>query len=193
MTQNRNDHLEPVEGVFSIYNYQFEYYYKIRKILFDGLTEHPEIRFQVLPSFTPEAVLDIEFDKRNKKYYMVYHICEGMIWYNEQWENTKVEKFKTGIDKESVDLIKSLFDTAVMQVKFSEKGTHGLDGTDYYFSVNKYGLESGTVWSPSAGTRMNKLVNLGYKLIELAKSEKEIVKIDEELQKEMEELIDELK
>jgi len=190
MTQNRNDHLEPVDGIFSINNYQFEYYSKVRKILFDGLTERPEIRFQVMASFTPEAVLDVEFARRNKKYYMIYHICEEMIWNNEQWENTKVEKFKTEIDKESVDFIKSLFDTAIMQVKFPEKEMIGFDGTRYYFSVNK---KAGTVWSPSAGTKMNKLVNMGYKLIELTKSEKEIVKIDEELQKEMEELIDELK
>ena len=39
---------------------------------------------------------------------------------------------------------------------------------------------------------MGKLVAIGDKLIELAKSEKEIVKIDEDLRKEIETLIAEL-
>jgi hypothetical protein len=199
--QNKDDHLEPVCGIFNIYDYQFEYYSRVRKVLFSGLSDRPEIRFQVMPSFTPENVLDIELDRGNDKYFIIYHICEQMIWYNEKWEKVKVSRFKTEIDKESVKLIKTLFSIAIAQVRFPptvEEGgliTIGFDGTNYYFTVNEYGygIKSGIVWSPSKGSKMEKLVAIGNKLIEFAKSTKEIVKFDDKLQKEIEELIDELK
>ena len=199
--QNNYDHLEPVGGIYDIYDFQFEYYSKVRNVLFNGLTDKPEIRFQVMPSFTPENVLDIEFDRNNDKYFLTYHICEQMIWHNEKCEKVKVQKFKTEIDKESVKLIKSLFSIAIAQVRFPppvEEGgmiTIGLDGKNYYFTVNEYGygIKSGTVWSPNKGTKMNKLVAIGNKLIELAKSNKELVKFDNELQKDIERLIEELK
>ena len=191
--QDKGAHLEPVGGIYDIYDFQFEYYSKVRKILFNGLTDSPEIRFLVMPSFTPENVLDIEFDRDNSKYFIVYHICKKMIWYNEKWDKIKVEKYKTEIDKESVELIKSLFYIAIAQTKFPEDETMGLDGANYYFSINKFGLKSGTVWSPSDGTRMRKLVDIGYGLIKLAKTKEKLVKIDNDLRKKIENLIEELK
>ena len=199
--QNKGDHLEPICGIFNIYDYRFEYYSKVRKVLFSGLSDSPEIRFQIMPSFTPENVLDIEFDRDNDKYYIIYHICEQEIWGNKKWEKVKVRRFKTEIDKESVKLIKSLFSKAIAQVRYPpavEEGgmiTVGFDGADYYFTVTEYGygIKSGFVWSPSNETKMGKLVAIGYKLIELAKSNKEAVKFDDKLRKEIEELIEKLK
>ena len=191
--QEKRDHLEPVGGIYDIYDFEFEYYSKVRKVLFNGLTDTPEIRFQVMPSFTPENVLDIEFDRDDTKYYIVYHICDKMIWYNKEWDKVKVEKYKTEIDKVSVELIKSLFDKAIAQTKFSEDETKGFDGANYYFSINKFGLKSGTVWSPSDGTRMRKLVDIGYGLIKLAKSKEELVTIDNDLRKKIENLIRQIK
>ena len=63
----QSDHLEPVTGLFNDYNFQFEYYSAVRNILFKGLSDNPEIRFIVLPSFGSEDVLDIE--NENDKYY----------------------------------------------------------------------------------------------------------------------------
>ena len=191
--QDNGDHLEPVKGIYDIYDFEFEYYSKVRKVVFNGLTDSPEIRFQVMPSFTPENVLDIEFDRDNSKYFVVYHICEKMIWYNKKWDKIKVKKYKTEIDKESVDLIKSLFDRAIAQTKFPKDKTMGFDGTNYYFSINKLGLKSGAVWSPSDGTRMRKLVDIGYGLIKLAKTKEELVKMDMDLRKKIENLMEELK
>ena len=194
-------HLEPVRGIYDIYDYQFKYYSQVRKILFNGLTE-PQIRFLMMPSFYPENVLDIEFDGSKNKYYIIYHICEEIIWYNrDNLENIKVIKFKSEIDEESVKLIKSLFGIAIAQSKFPptvEEGgpfTIGTDGTTYYFTINEYGygIKSGQIWSPKDGTKMGKLVAIGEELIELATSKKEIVKIDEKLQQKIEKLIDELK
>jgi len=196
-----DDYLKPVGGIYDIYNFQFEYYSKVRKVLFSGLSDKPEIRFQIMPSFTPENVLDIEFDKDKVKYYIIYQICTQMIWNNEKWEKIKVSRFKTEIDEKSVKLLKSLFSKAIAQVRFppevkeGERSTIRFDGTDYYFTVNErgYGLKSGIVWSPDKGTKMAKLVDIGCELIELAKSKKEIVKIEGKLQKDIEELIVELK
>ena len=55
-----------------------------------------------------------------------------------------------------------------------------------------YLTKSGVVHSPDERTKMGKLVAIGDKLIELAKSNKEMVKFDEQLQKEINDLIDEL-
>lgn len=198
--QNKGDHLEPVGGIFDGYDFQFEYYSKVRKILFDGLTDRPEIRFQVMPSFTPENVLHIEFDRGKDVYYMVYHIAEQMIWHNKQSENIEIERFRIVIDKESVKLIKSLFSNAIAQVRFRPpvveggKVIVGTDGVDYYFTINEHegGIKSGKVWPPKRGTKMDRLVAIGNKLIELAKSDARVVKFDDALQKEINELINEL-
>ena len=70
--QENDDHLVPVEGMFDIYDYRFDYYSKIRTILFNGLSDSPEIRFLVKPSFTPESMLSIEIDRETGKYYVYY-------------------------------------------------------------------------------------------------------------------------
>ncbi|MDR2039346.1 MAG: hypothetical protein LBQ60_15590 [Bacteroidales bacterium] len=204
VAQKTSSHLMPARGIYDVYDYSFEYSSRVRKILFNGLTDRPEIRFQVMPSFTPENVLDIEHDRDSNRYYIIYHICEHMIWSNKNWEEVKVNKFKSGIDYESVKLIKSLFEVATAQTRYPERiinpdGTEmitlGADGTDYYFSVfiSGHGIRSGTVWSPDKGSKMEKLVAIGDKLIELVKSEKEMVAVDIELQKSIEDLINELK
>lgn len=196
-----NEYLVPVEGFYDAYDFSFEYGSKLRQVLFDGLDDRPIIRFQVMPSFTPESVLDIEFDRKNDKYYMNYHIGEQMIYRNQDsLDKVKINRFRTGIDKESVDLIKSLFDIAITQVRYPEIKKTGevtimFDGTGYYFTLgwDGYSLRSGHTRSPSGGSKMKRLVEIGYQLIELAKSKKEITKMDERLQEEIEELIDELK
>ena len=191
--QEKGDHLEPVGGIYAIYDFQFEYYSKVRKVLFDGLTDSPEIRFQVMPSFTPENVLDIELDRENEKYFIVYHICEKGIWDNEDWEKVKVKKYRTEIDKESVETIKILFDIAISQTKFPAEERGGKGGGSYYFSINKFfGLKSGKVWSPSDETQMRRLVDIGFSLVELAISDKSIVGLDDKLKLEIECLIDDL-
>ena len=195
--QNRIDNLEPVSGIFYMHDYRFEYYTKVRKVLLNGLSEKPEIRFQGMPSFSPEYVLDIEFDKTNDQYFIIFHISKPKISNNDKkWDEFQVLKFKTKIDKASVILIKSLFSAALAQVKYpppvkeGEMIFLGLDGETFYFFADD---KSGTVWSPPKGSKMSKLVAIGNKLIELAQSEKEIVKFDDELKKEITELIDALK
>jgi len=189
----QSDHLEPTSGIFDCYDFQFEYYSKVRKVLFQGLTNKPLTRFLILPSFTPENVLDIEFDRTNKKYFLVYHICERMIANNDNWEQTKLTKIRKEISKESALLIKELFETAIQGTKYPSTQRIGLDGENYYFTVNMGKLKTGTIWSPSAGTKMWRLVNIELELIRLAKSDKELIKIEDKLKENIIQLTTELK
>jgi hypothetical protein len=169
--QTNNDHLEPVGGIFDIYDFQFEYYSKVRKVLFKDLSDKPEIRFLTMPSFTSENVLQIDYDREKSNYYCIYHICESMIWNNKNWENVTVKKYSRAIEKQSVELIKSLYDLAISQTKFYKDETIGVDGANYYFSIDKQGQKSGTVWSPNDNTRMAELIAISCELIKKTKEQ----------------------
>ena len=188
----RPDHLEPVDGIFNCYDFQFEYYSKVRKILFEKLTDSPEIRFLVMPSFSPEKVLDIEYDRTNEKYFLIYHICEKVIWYNKNWEKTNVFEYRKTISKESVDKIKALFKKAILQTKYSESETMGLDGETFYFSYFEMGLRSGSIWSPHEGSKMGRLIKIGYKLIELAKNDDDPIVMSEKFYQDIMNLTEDL-
>ena len=197
--QLNHAHLEPVRGTFEVADESLEYYSIVRKLLFYGLSYNPEIRFLEMPSFSPESVLDIEFDRNKKEYYLIYHISEKNIWYASKRDSVKVVKFKTEIDEESVGLLKTLFLIATSQVRYPQPqvikvdGSYEVvivtDGTSYYFTTNQ---RTGMTHSPGKGSKMQKLVDIGYKLVELAKSGKDLVSIDEPFKKEIEELTKEL-
>lgn len=175
------DNLTPDDGIFDIYKFEFEYYSKIRTILFDGLSDSPTARFLVRPSFSPESVLDIEFEKVSNKYFLIYHTCEEMIWSNEKFEKIKVKKYRTEITKESAELVKSLFLNFIMQTKYPDNEISGNDGTTYAFAVHYFGMKSGTTWSPPQNTKMGRLVDIGQELIELATGNRKLVSIEGEL------------
>jgi len=52
----------------------------VKKILFQGLNYRPTIRFLIIPSFSPESVLGIAFDRTTKKQFLVYQVCDKNIW-----------------------------------------------------------------------------------------------------------------
>jgi hypothetical protein len=161
-------------------------------VLYQGLTDYPEIRFLVMPSFVPEQVLDIEYDRENEKHYIVYHVGKDMIWDNENWQKVKVFKYRKEITKNSAEVVKFLFKNAISHTKYSEF-EWGLDGANYYFTVSDTGQKSGMVWSPDDGTKMRRLVNIGYDLIELTQQKAPIVEFDNSLKAEIEKLTEELK
>jgi hypothetical protein len=175
-SKGQADHLKPVEGMFSEYSFQFEYYSKVRKILFAGLSDQPEIRFVVIPSFETEEVLDIE--KLNDKYYLVYQKCRKSIWYSKDIKEVKVDKVQKEIDWENVDLIKKLYKAAIFQTRFEETKFMGVDGNNYYFSINDVGMKSGVIWSPNENTKMAKLVNVSLELIRQMGTETDKIDFD---------------
>ncbi len=85
----QSDHLEPTNSIFTILNYEFEYYSQVRNILFKDLDDNPEFRYLVMPSFSPENVLNIGLNHYTKKYFITYHIGNTSIWYSEDKDKIK--------------------------------------------------------------------------------------------------------
>ena len=183
--QNYSDHLTPDRGIWGISDSQFDYYSKVRKVLFNDLSDKPLIRLLVMPSFTPENVLDIQ--ERESNYYLIYRIGESKIWSNNDWEKVKVKEYKCEIDSKSAELISSLFLIAIKQTKYYEEDIMGLDGVNYYFFAWDFGLKTGKVWTPQT-PKMKRLVEIGNELIKLAKNNDTIVSFDKKLIEEIETL-----
>lgn len=163
----QNDHLEPVKSIFDEYDYRFVYHSDVRKILMNGMSDTPEVRFLIIPSFATEEVVAIE--NESDKFFIVHHKMEKSIWYtDENKEDIKVQKTKVQISKSDAQLYIDLFKVAVEKKKYPEEPIFGTDGTNYYFSVSDSGLKTGTVWSPRKGTKMKELVDIGNSLIKLA-------------------------
>jgi hypothetical protein len=178
----QNENLEPVESIFDEYDFRFEYYSLVRKVLMNGMSDTPELRFLIIPSFSVEEVVAIE--ERNGKYYIVHHKMKKSIWYTEKnKEKIGVEKKEIEISKTDKDLYYELFKTAVKNRKYPEKERLGFDGTNYYFSVADNRLKTGTTWSPSEKSKIGRLTNMGQSLIKIAQSTKEnkVAKLEPEL------------
>lgn len=156
------EHLEPVGGVFDIYDHQFEYYPKVREILLKNSYDSPDARFLMLPSFDGETVVDLL--NENDKYTLEYRKAERNIWYSlsDKKIEVKIKSVKKDISKEDAELIINLFEKLIMQVRYPETKIYGTDGVNYYFSS---GNKSGKVWSPNANTKMSRLVDIGNDLM----------------------------
>jgi len=203
----QQNHLIPEVGIFNTTNSHLEYCSKVRKVLFQGLEFRPLARLLILPSFTPENVVEIEFDRANNKMYVVYQIAEKMIWNNDNWEQIKLTKIKKEIAKESAQLIIKLFQTAVGETKQSDDeritivGENyqltvqhaSVDGENYIFTANIPIPKIGTTLSPPAESKMGRLVSVGLQLITLAKSDKESIEFDTKFKAQIAQLIVDLK
>ena len=172
---NAQEHLEPVPGIFDLYEYQFEYYSNIRKVLFSGLTDSPKARFFIKPSFEPESVLDIEYDYKLDEYCMVYQVVSESIWDSENKKSIKVKRFEKEISANTAELIISLFSKAVSTTKKPIKDNDGNDGTDFYFTVRDGHQISGKIWSPKKGSKMRELVEVSNEIIKIMTDEEKTV------------------
>lgn len=165
-TKVQSDNLEPIESVFDAPNFQFEYYSLVRKVLMNGMSDRPIIRFLILPSSAVEEVVVIE--RKRNKYFIVHHKMTKNIWY------TKYDKERIKVDVKSVEILendvlvfKDLFYEAVKNKKYPDQKMITIDGAIYYFSVAGKSLKTGMVWSPEKGSKMGKLKEIGYSLINL--------------------------
>ena len=190
----QSDCLDPIEEKdFRSSFYKLEYYYSIRNILFEGLTYKPEIRYIHSFGLGSPLVLDIEYNDSETKYFLILHTFSKRILFQKNIEEIQMHIYKKEISKESVDLIKELFETAIKNAK-SGSNKMGLDGTSYYFFVNNNQiLNGGTVWSPNKKSKMERLAKIGVELIKLTSSKTEIVEFDVKLTKEIINLNNELK
>jgi hypothetical protein len=186
----QDDHLLPGNNIFGVYEFEFGYYSEVRKVLYNNLSDDTEIRFFVLPSIGSERILMIEHDKKTEKYYLVYRIAHESIWriYYDTKAGKKIPKisvdtWRVEIDKENVELIKSLFIAAVKETKYPKEEIPGVDGANFYFQVNTgwFGQKEGNIWSPEEGTLMNDLVTIGFSLMEIPIKTNGMVFIDSDL------------
>lgn len=184
------NHLEPVNSFFDVYNFQYEYYKKVRDKLFEGLTDKPKIRMVVFPSFEKEYVFQIEEDENNKANYFIIikEPVEGSIWeIREGNPNMKinVKTYVSKISSSDVDILYNLFYSAIIKTQFRTDNMSGLDGISYYLSIWDYGLKSAEIWSPS-DKKLKELIFIAETIVKKAKENKE-VKFSEDLKNSIEE------
>jgi hypothetical protein len=168
ITAFAQDHLEPADNIFSILNYELIYYSKVREKLFSGLSDLPETRFLLMPSFSGEKILDIEKSEKDGTYQLILQECESSIWYAEKKDAIKVIKTNKKITKASAQLVHTLYLKAT-SLGYPKENLLGNDGTNYYFMARDFGLKSGTVWSPSKNSNIAELVSISNDIMELEK------------------------
>ena len=167
LTSLAQDHLEPAGSIFDIFNYQHEYYSLIRQTLFKGINDKSEIRFLILPSFSGEALLNIEENTEKSTCSVIYRVCEPSIWYSkDEKKQVKVKEWRAELSHDDVSLLKQLYLMPIRTVRYNPNERMGLDGTNYYFMAWDSGLKSGEVWSPEGG-KMAELVSISKYLTEL--------------------------
>jgi hypothetical protein len=189
-SKGQEDHLVPANGIFSEYDFQFEYYSDVRKILFNGLSDKPETRFVIIPSFNTEQVLDIEI--KDDTYYLVYRKCRESIWNSKNKKNIKVDEIRKEISRESANLMTKLYKVAILKAKFEDSKVSHVDGENYYFSVRDLGIMAAMTWSPNEGTKMSQLVNISYALIKQLQTNDDKIEFSSAFTKKIEALIKEL-
>jgi len=173
----KEDHLFPTDGFFSLYRHQRDYYPYIHKHLIKDLSDAPLARIITLPSFSPENVLSVEStDKEEKTYKVIFITGKESIWYKKSKNTLEIVRYEEPIDTSLVSIIRKVFKKATSQVKYESDdswGHHGLDGVTYIFTtfVAMQGNRSGEVWSPDPATKMSQLVEFGQTMIQLAKSD----------------------
>jgi len=145
----QSDNLQPEKGLFSGYNPLHDsYYLAVKKVLFDSLSLHTDLRVIVMPSFSPEYLISL--DTKEGKTTLSYRIAKQQIWQipkpNDQ---IKFNNYQIEFDPSLTQKIHELFVLAISQARF-ESLPDGLDGTTYVFMTyeNGYGLISGQTWSP---------------------------------------------
>jgi len=170
-------HLEPSDSYFDLNNIQYDYYQRIRSLLFEDLAE-PKIRMIVLPSFSKEYILQIEENKNSPEILNIVlrEPVEGSIW-TIQDENPKLKintkTYNSKLSKEDFSLLYQMLYSAIINARFKIDDSMGLDGTTYYFSIWDNGMKSAKIWSPRY-PQLEELVNVMQSLAEKIKTEKVI-------------------
>jgi len=178
----QTDNLQPEKGLFSGYSTLHDsYYLAVKKVLFDSLSLHTDLRIVVMPSFYPEYLISLE--TKEGKTYLTYRIAKQQIWQIPKPNNqVKFNNYKIEFDPFLAKKIHELFFLAISQAKF-DCSPDGLDGTIYVFMTyeNGYGLISGQTWSPGT-EKLSGLISIAKWLTDCASSG-EVMNKDKMLQK----------
>jgi hypothetical protein len=191
-------HPIPSTSILGCLDYQLIYYSAVRKIMYNELSAFPEIRFLVLPLSSPDQLLMIEKENDSDKYFMVYRIAEENIWklVNNTESGKKIPKISTftsrvEIDEADVYLLKLFFKTVIEHTYYNPDDAVWGNNTAYFLQVNTgwYGNREGTIWSPVAGSIMDKFVHIVFDLIEIEKRSNSKAFLDSEFKGKIEDLI----
>ncbi len=180
---------EPNKSIFDIYDYQFEYYSKIRTKLYTNLSDNPQVRLIVKPSFSPEYIFQIE--KSDSGYLAKVNIMSESIWYNENYNSIEVNEFVSIISEEDVKLLSKVYLKSIGKVHYPIKESFGLDGVTYNLSAWDYGLKSGEIWSPNDSLNQT-IINITSKLIQDIKNKRRKVLLSEKSRIELEQIFNKL-
>jgi len=172
--------LEPNKSIFELYNYQFEYYSKIRTTLLEGLNDTPKIRFLVTPSFKEEYVFQIDDDKNSKNLFATLNLAKKSIWSSKKKTRLKSLKYKAIISNDDSNLLHLVFSAFIDKIHYEIKTIKmaGTDGTNYYLGVWDNGLKSGKIWSPK-NPNLNILIDVVDDLIRQLKIGKSNISISQ--------------
>ncbi len=188
------DHLEPIDNYFTNYGKEYDYY--IDKILLTPLYNLLIARIIIKPSFQKEYVISIDVTNNaryiddpkiilnyKEEYFLTYIEPQTQIWSyyitKKDLSSIKTNIIKIGIDEDFAIKVQEIFNKAILQTRYFENGSGGLDGTSYYFMSFKTdaGIIGGKTWSPKKGTKMFHLTEIAFKLKEIATSNENIFSV----------------
>lgn len=188
LSQAKGDHLEPVEDVFNLYEFQAEYYLNLRNLLFTQGFPPPEIRILSLPAFARERSIEVFWDNSENSGQIIKRVPEERIWQHAHPGNITVKEINRVIKRSDYNLLYELFLSAVNETSYQGARGRGLDGYTVYFMVREGRWKSGQSWYPKDGTKMNRLVDIYFELSkQLEKGKTELV-ISDSLSKQIETL-----
>lgn len=189
------NHLEPSKGLLGMYDSEYEYESQVRDILLKGLPRTPDVQVIIFPPFgNSEEVFQLNHDRDKETFTLISQIVSKSITGNkdEGLSEMKLYKKEKLLSKESFELIKELYKTAIYTVRYPDENFLTLDGVTYHISIKDYGVKTGQTWSPVEGSKMGRLVAITFKLIDLIDSSRTTAKISSELSSEIKELTEEL-
>jgi len=170
------DHLEPVEGYFSSFDFQNERRLKVREVLFNGLTDQPLIRIVVWPTFSPIYLVSVDVVKSDTLLILREH---KKVW-TSKTEIPGVAERRVHISSRLALELNSIFQQYILRTRYPEFDIVITDGTTYYFTcfVLGKGLIAGMKHSPPEGSRVYQLTELADLLRAISSGENREINLD---------------
>jgi hypothetical protein len=172
------DHLTPCPDLGVIIPEIKVYESDLNKVLLQEFNDKPIARYLVQPSFDSEYAFQIQQDS-DDNYILVANCLKTNLWYCENRDTIKVEKFIKYIEQGLAEPISILF-KKVLQPGDGPCYGIGRDGTTYrlYTYDKEKGLICGETWSPDKGSKMFELISICEAVFEYSKSPSERDKND---------------
>ena len=169
------EYLEPERGVFSVGNAGYQN--RLREVFTEGYRHDVLLKVIILDAYSTESLIAI---REGPDWPQVVHLhATKSLWdpaflapgsVPTQLESISVEVTRQPIDMNTVDHIKKIWKTMLLETRYSQPGRFGKDGVAYIFSMKDpfRGIVSGEVWSPTEASRTAHLTHLAESLVKYA-------------------------